>query len=95
MSRNAFGAQQTSGEEITDAGCCYRAFKRECIADLKFFKGMHRFLPTLFKIEGFTVTEIPVRHNPRAAGQTHLEPPVRLLLRSARRALDEEAHVSF
>ena len=60
-----------SGETISDAGCCYRAFKRECIADLKFFKGMHRFLPTLFKIEGFTVTEIPIRHNPRAAGQTH------------------------
>lgn len=60
-----------SGETISDAGCCYRAFKRECIADLKFFKGMHRFLPTLFKIEGFTVTEIPVRHNPRVRGQTH------------------------
>jgi dolichol-phosphate mannosyltransferase len=60
-----------SGENISDAGCCYRAFKRECIADLKFFKGMHRFLPTLFKIEGFTVTEIPVSHNPRVSGQSH------------------------
>jgi len=60
-----------SGETISDAGCCYRAFKRECVVNLKFFKGMHRFLPTLFKIEGFTVTEIPVRHNSRAAGQTH------------------------
>ncbi len=60
-----------SGENISDAGCCYRAFKRECVADLKFFKGMHRFLPTLFKIEGFTVTEIPVRHNPRTAGTSH------------------------
>ena len=60
-----------SGETISDAGCCYRAFKRECIENLKFFKGMHRFLPTLFRIEGFTVTEIPVRHNPRTAGQTH------------------------
>ena len=60
-----------SGETVSDAGCCFRAFRRECVADLKFFKGMHRFLPTLFKIEGFTVTEIPIRHNPRAAGQTH------------------------
>jgi dolichol-phosphate mannosyltransferase len=60
-----------SGENVSDAGCCYRAFKRDCIADLKFFKGMHRFLPTLFKIEGFTVTEIPVRHNPRSAGISH------------------------
>ena len=60
-----------SGENISDAGCCYRAFKRECIENLKFFKGMHRFLPTLFKIEGFTVTEIPVTHNPRLAGQSN------------------------
>jgi len=60
-----------SGETISDAGCCYRAFKRECIENLKFFKGMHRFLPTLFRMEGFTVTEIPVRHNPRTAGETH------------------------
>jgi dolichol-phosphate mannosyltransferase len=60
-----------SGESISDAGCCYRGFKRECIEDLKFFKGMHRFLPTLFKIEGFTVTEIPVGHNPRSTGQSH------------------------
>src|SRR6185295_547200 len=60
-----------SGETISDAGCCYRAFKRECIDHLKFFNGMHRFLPTLFKIEGCTVTEIPVRHNPRVSGRTH------------------------
>lgn len=60
-----------SGETISDSGCCFRAFKRECIADLKFFKGMHRFLPTLIRMEGFTVTEIPVRHNPRAGGVTH------------------------
>ncbi len=60
-----------SGEKISDAGCTYRAFKRECIENLKFFKGMHRFLPTLFKIEGFTVTEIAVTNQPRFAGQSH------------------------
>jgi dolichol-phosphate mannosyltransferase len=60
-----------SGEQIADAGCTYRAFKRECIGNLKFFKGMHRFLPTLFKIEGHTVTEIEVTNNPRFAGQSH------------------------
>jgi len=60
-----------SGEQIADAGCTYRAFKRECIGNLKFFKGMHRFLPTLFKMEGHTVTEIEVTNNPRLAGQSH------------------------
>lgn len=60
-----------SGETITDAGCCYRAFKRECIAEIKFFNGGHRFLPTLIKLEGFTVTEVAIRHHPRAAGAAH------------------------
>jgi dolichol-phosphate mannosyltransferase len=60
-----------SGENISDAGCTYRAFRRECIANVKFFKGAHRFLPTLIKMEGFTVSEIPVSNNPRLAGQSH------------------------
>ena len=59
---------KVSGEQISDAGCTYRAFKRECIENLKFFKGMHRFMGTLFRIEGFVVTEIDVSHNPRFAG---------------------------
>jgi dolichol-phosphate mannosyltransferase len=62
---------QLSGENISDAGSCFRAFKRECLADLKFFKGMHRFMPTLVKLEGFTVTEVPIRVNPRTAGTSH------------------------
>ena len=60
-----------SGETISDSGCCFRTFKRECIADLKFFKGMHRFMPTLIKMEGFSVTEIPISTNPRFAGKTN------------------------
>jgi dolichol-phosphate mannosyltransferase len=59
------------GENITDAGCTYRVFKRECIARIKFFNGAHRFLPTLIKLEGHTVTEVPVSNNPRRAGQSH------------------------
>lgn len=60
-----------SDENVSDAGCTYRAFKRECLARIKFFKGAHRFLPTLIKMEGFSVTEIPVTNNPRFAGQSH------------------------
>lgn len=59
------------GEDFSDAGCCYRVFKRQCLADLKFFKGIHRFLPTLFRLEGYSVIEVPIRQNPRAAGRGH------------------------
>ena len=58
-------------ETIGDSACGYRLFKRECAARLKFFKGMHRFMPTLFRIEGFVVAEIPIAHHPRHAGRSH------------------------
>jgi dolichol-phosphate mannosyltransferase len=58
-------------ETISDSGCGYRVFKRECAENLKFFKGMHRFMPTLFKIEGYTVAEIPVKNHARLSGKSH------------------------
>jgi len=62
---------KATGERVSDSGCCYRAFKRECIENLKFFNGMHRFLPTLFKMEGYSVAEIEINHAPRLSGQSH------------------------
>jgi glycosyltransferase involved in cell wall biosynthesis len=59
-----------SEENITDAGCTYRAFKRECVGKLKLYRGLHRFIPTLLKMEGFTVVEIPVTNNPRLHGES-------------------------
>jgi glycosyltransferase involved in cell wall biosynthesis len=59
-----------SDEQISDAGCTYRAFRRECVEKLKLYRGLHRFIPTLLKMEGFSVTEIPVTNNPRLHGQS-------------------------
>jgi dolichol-phosphate mannosyltransferase len=59
------------GGDISDAGCTYRAFRRECLANLRFFKGIHRFLPTLIAMEGFRVTEIPVANRARVSGRSH------------------------
>jgi len=59
-----------SDETITDAGCTYRAFKRECVEKLKLYRGLHRFIPTLLKMEGYTVAEIPVTNNPRLHGES-------------------------
>ena len=59
-----------SDEQISDAGCTYRAFKRECVTKLKLYRGLHRFIPTLLKMEGFTVTEIAVTNNPRLHGES-------------------------
>jgi len=57
-----------SGEMIEDSGCTFRAYKRECLQNLKLYKGLHRFMPTLVKMEGYRVVEIPIAHHPRKFG---------------------------
>lgn len=55
-------------ENIKDISCSLKAYKRECLQTIKLYHGMHRFLPTLFKMEGFRVVEVPVNHYPRKYG---------------------------
>jgi glycosyltransferase involved in cell wall biosynthesis len=59
-----------TGDDIVDTGCTLKAFRRECVARLNLYKGMHRFLPTLLKMRGYRVTQVPVSHHPRLRGQT-------------------------
>src|SRR5262245_45558530 len=49
-----------SDESIQDSGCTFRAFRRECLRDLVLYKGFHRFIPTLLKVRGYRVLEVPV-----------------------------------
>ncbi len=58
-------------ENIRDVGCSLRVFRRECVDGLWVFKGMHRFLPTLIRLNSFhKITEIKVDHRKRNFGKT-------------------------
>jgi dolichol-phosphate mannosyltransferase len=59
-----------SGDDIIDTGCSLKAFRSECLLQIKLFRGLHRFLPTLLRYEGFSVVQLPVRHRPRIAGRS-------------------------
>jgi dolichol-phosphate mannosyltransferase len=59
-----------TGDDIVDTGCTLKAFRRECVASLELYSGLHRFLPTLLKMRGYRVTQVPVSHYPRRAGKT-------------------------
>lgn len=59
-----------SGDDIIDTGCSLKAFRREALGDVKLFTGMHRFLPTLLRMEGYSVVQVPVNHRPRHAGRS-------------------------
>jgi glycosyltransferase involved in cell wall biosynthesis len=55
-------------DRLRDAGCCFRAIRREALAELPVWNGMHRFLPTLLRAQGLRVAEVPVTHRPRTVG---------------------------
>src|SRR5256886_1044173 len=55
---------------IRDTGCSLKAFRADAVRALPLFDGMHRFLPTLVRMGGGTVVEVPVRHRPRRFGRT-------------------------
>lgn len=59
---------RVTGDRVHDTGCSLKIFRRAVIERLPLFEGMHRFFPALALMHGFRVTEVPVRHYPRAHG---------------------------
>lgn len=57
-----------SDETIQDSASSLKLYKRHCLEGLQLYRGMHRFMPTLVKMRGYTVNEVPVKHSPRFAG---------------------------
>jgi len=55
---------------VRDTGCTLKAMRRECVAALVSFKGMHRFIPALVKGAGYRIVEVPVNHRPRKFGES-------------------------
>lgn len=60
-----------TGDRVRDVGCSLRVMRRECLRGIPVFKGMHRFLPTLIRLNGYTRQRvIAVTHRPRRGGRS-------------------------
>jgi glycosyltransferase involved in cell wall biosynthesis len=57
-----------TGDRITDTGCSLKLVRRQAIDRVALFTGMHRFLPTLVRLQGYKVVEMPVNHRARRYG---------------------------
>jgi len=66
---NGFNTWVT-GDRVVDAGCTFRLIRKSALAELPVFNGQHRFLPTLLRLQGHQVLEIPVNHRQRPAGKS-------------------------
>lgn len=56
---------------VQDTGCSLKIYRASCLKQIKMYHGMHRFLPALFKIEGFRIKETPVNHRERIKGKSN------------------------
>ena len=57
-----------TNDHITDTGCSLKLVRREAIERVQLYTGMHRFLPTLVRMRGYKVVEMPVNHRARQFG---------------------------
>jgi glycosyltransferase involved in cell wall biosynthesis len=59
-----------SGVRLHDYGCTLKAYRREAMEGVHLYGEMHRFIPIYAAWRGARVTEVPVHHHPRRAGET-------------------------
>ena len=57
-------------DNIRDSGCAIKIYKRECFENISLYGEMHRFIPALLQVKGFSVGELEVNHRPRNSGNT-------------------------
>lgn len=58
-------------DDVHDSACTLRVMRRGCLDGLPRFRGFHRFVPTLLRMAGCRVLELPVSHRPRRFGVSH------------------------
>jgi glycosyltransferase involved in cell wall biosynthesis len=59
-----------SRETVKDTGCSLKVMDTKLVQQIPMLTGMHRFLPTLMKMQGATVSEVPVNHRHRQHGES-------------------------
>ena len=70
-SRVANGIRKAcTGDPMEDSACSLRVMRRACLAAIPPYTGMHRFVPTLLKLAGHRVLQVPVHHRPRRFGRS-------------------------
>jgi hypothetical protein len=65
-----FVTRRVSGLRLHDFNCGFKAYRREAALSLNVYGELHRYLPVMAHVNGFRVTECPVRHHARRHGST-------------------------
>jgi glycosyltransferase involved in cell wall biosynthesis len=57
-------------DTIHDSGCSLKAYNGDALRSVDLFGEMHRFIPAILELDGYTVGEVKVSHHPRVHGVT-------------------------
>lgn len=63
-----FVVSRTSGLDLDDFNCGFKAYRAEAVRGLELYGELHRYVPVLVHWRGFQVTQIAVVHHPRKTG---------------------------
>jgi glycosyltransferase involved in cell wall biosynthesis len=59
-----------TGDSLADTGCSLRVIRKDALREIPAFNGLHRFLPSILRFQGFNVEEVPVSHRHRRFGKS-------------------------
>jgi glycosyltransferase involved in cell wall biosynthesis len=62
--------RKLSGVNLRDFNCGFKAYRAECVRELRVYGGFHRFLPVFAHDRGFKVEELVVQHRARQHGHS-------------------------
>ena len=58
-------------DRTRDSGCGLKLFRRDAFLALPYFDALHRFLPALFRRDGYDIAYVDVIDRPRHAGKSN------------------------
>jgi glycosyltransferase involved in cell wall biosynthesis len=59
-----------TGVDMHDMNCGFKAYRGECARSIEVYGEMHRYMPVFAVQQGWTVSEVPVKHRPRKYGSS-------------------------
>ncbi len=57
-------------DSIHDSGCSLKVYDGDALRGIDLFGEMHRFIPAILELDGYTVGEVKVSHHARVSGVT-------------------------
>ena len=63
-----------TGVHLNDFNCGFKAYRSYVVKNISIYGGLHRYIPVIAHLKGYSVGEMVVQHHPRASGKSKYGP---------------------